>query len=213
MSYLPNPGADFEQTPAGTHLASCYRVIDLGTQDVVFEGKQKRTHQVRVTWELPDELMKDGRPFSISKTYTWSMSTKSSLRKHLEAWRGRPFGPDDFGPPNGFNIKNVLGKSCLVTVKQTVKTDGDVISSVDNVTNLMKGQKAKPPLNTCIYLWLDHNLFDKTVFEMLHEKTRETIAKSPEYDAIVSGRPLPQHDERNPPSRTTAEDMSDSVPF
>lgn len=203
MSYLPDPSADFEQVPAGTHFAACYRVLDLGTQESRFDGKKK--HQIRITWELVDEPMKNGQPFSISKTYTWSMNKRAALRQHLEAWRGQPFKDSDFGP-NGFNIKKVLGAPCLLTVAQEEK-NGESFTFVSGVGKLMKGQQAKPPLNPMVYLWLEPALFDKQVFELLHEKTRETIAKSPEYDAIIHGRPLTETENPVP------DDMNDDVPF
>jgi hypothetical protein len=137
--YLPAPTTEFEIAPAGTHGASCVRVIDLGTQITPFDGKQK--HQVRLTWELQDEIMRNGKPFLISKTYTWSMHKRSALRAHLEAWRGTPFTDRDFGP-NGFNLKNILGKSCLITIAQD-EINGETRSFVSNVAKLMKRQSAR----------------------------------------------------------------------
>lgn len=203
MSYIPSPSADFEQVPPGTHLAACYRVLDLGTQESRFDGKKK--HQVRVTWELVDEMMRNGQPFSISKNYTWSMHKRAALRQHLEAWRGQPFGDKDFGP-GGFNIKNILGKCCLLTVAEETSKTGELFSFVSNVGKLMKGQQVKTPLNPVVYLWLEPALFDKTAFELLHEKTREQIAKSPEYDALIHGRPLSE----NP---APDDDLNDPCPF
>ena len=66
--------------PAGVHPAICIGFIDMGTQETRFGNK----HQIRIRWELPTELMEDGRPFTISSTYTWSMSSKSRLRADLE---------------------------------------------------------------------------------------------------------------------------------
>jgi hypothetical protein len=205
MSFIPNPSADFEQVPPGTHLAACYRVLDLGTQVDSFDGKKK--HKVRVTWELVDEMMKNGQPFSVSKNYTWSMHKKSALRQHLEAWRGKPFVDKDFGP-GGFNIKNILGASCLLTIAEdNSKTTGELFSFVSNVGKIMKGQATKPPLNPIIYLWLEPALFDRTVFDMLHEKTREQIIKSPEYEIAIGKRPKPENENPAP------DDMNDDVPF
>ena len=97
--FIPNPseGGSFTPVPAGSHLAVCYRIIDLGTQKVVFQNENKFLRKVMVSWELPDEKMDDGRPFVISKRYTWSMHEKATLRKHLEAWRGKGFSEEDFG--------------------------------------------------------------------------------------------------------------------
>ena len=200
--YLPNPTADFELVPAGTYIAACYRVIDLGTQHSALFGKTQ--HKVRLTWELPTELMKDNRPFSISKTYTWSMSKKATLRQHLEAWRGKVFTERDFGP-NGFNIRNILGKCCLLTVAHDAK-NGEEYSLISTISNLMKGQKGIPPVNTQIYLWLSPELFDKQTFELLHEKTRQMIEKSPEYEAIMTGKPLMRE-------ASADDDMNDPIPF
>lgn len=101
--HLPQPSdAEFELAPAGTHIAVCYRVIDLGTQETTFKGEVKHQHKILISWEIPDEKMKDGRPFTIGKRYTWSMSEKANLRNDLESWRGK-FTAADFGP-NGFKI-------------------------------------------------------------------------------------------------------------
>src|SRR6185295_11438565 len=105
---IPRPNeTEFELAPAGTHMAVCYRVIDLGTQSGTYMGKPKSQHKILVSWELPDEKMKDGRPFTIGQRYTWSMSEKATLRKHLEAWRGVPFTDADFGV-DGFDVKNII---------------------------------------------------------------------------------------------------------
>jgi hypothetical protein len=32
-------GGDFEQAPAGTHMARCVRIIDIGTQFGEYQGK------------------------------------------------------------------------------------------------------------------------------------------------------------------------------
>ena len=119
--YLPAPNeSNFMPVPAGTHLGICYRVIDLGTQSTTFKGEQKQAHKVLISWEIPEEKMEDGRPFMISQSYTWSMHEKSNLRKALEAWRGMAFTERDFGP-NGFDIKNVLGKACTLSIVHTSK--------------------------------------------------------------------------------------------
>ena len=69
--YLTKPTADFKDPPEGTHPARCYRVIDLGTQEVDFQGQIKHQRKVLVSWELQcEERMDDGRPFSIGKKYT-----------------------------------------------------------------------------------------------------------------------------------------------
>jgi hypothetical protein len=199
---IPTPNErDFEIAPAGTHKAICYRVIDLGTQDTSFQGQAKKQHKIMVSWELPDEKMSDGRPFTISQRYTWSMSEKATLRKHLEAWRGVKFVDSDFGP-NGFNIKKIVGLGCLLTIIHNERDD-KTYANIISISKAMKGMEMPAPSNETAYLWLDRSLWQEDVFQKLSDKLRGDIMKSPEYAAIVNG------DEPAKP----ADDMNDEVPF
>ena len=58
---LPLPDAtDFELTPAGSHVAVCYRIVDLGTQLIEYNGETKKQHKIMVGWELSNEFMQTG---------------------------------------------------------------------------------------------------------------------------------------------------------
>jgi hypothetical protein len=204
--YLPPPTeGDFELPPAGTHLAVCYRVIDLGTQTGTYLGQPKTQHKVLVSWELADELMKDARPFTISQRYTWSMSEKATLRKHLESWRGAAFTESDFGP-NGFNIKNIIGKGCLLTITHAEK-NGKNYANITSVGKLMKGMTAPPPRNEISYLWLNPGLFSPEVFHKLSQGLQGTIMQSPEYRDVTNGG----NDE--PPPHDANDFHDEPIPF
>lgn len=191
--HLPAPTeTDFEIAPAGTHLAVCYRVIDLGTQAGSFQGQPKSQHKILLSWELPEERMKDNRPFTISQRYTWSMSEKATLRKHLEGWRGRGFTEADFGP-NGFNIKNVIGKGCVLTVMHATKGE-KTYANIAAVGKLMKGMEAPAPTNETAYLWIDESIWDSSVFHKLSQGMQAVIVQSPEYRKMING-----HDEPDAP--------------
>lgn len=192
--HLPAPNeTDFELPPAGTHIGVCYRVVDLGTQEGSYMGQPKKQHKVLVSWELPDEKMSDGRPFTISQRYTWSMSEKATLRKHLESWRGKKFMDSDFGP-NGFNIKNVVGVPCLLTITHADKGDKHY-ANVTTVAKLMKGMQAPPATNEQVYLWLNPGLWSPDVFHKLSQGLQGTIMQSPEYRDLANG-----HDKEPPPA-------------
>jgi hypothetical protein len=128
--------------PPGTHLAVCYRIVDMGTQpDTGFGAKRK----LSIAWEIPSETIAvDGKqmPMTISKTYAFSMNAKSTLRKDLAAWRGRDFTKEELA---GFNMNAILGKACLITVE----TGENGRSRVGTVAAVMKGMtppKAVHPL-------------------------------------------------------------------
>jgi hypothetical protein len=203
--YLPAPseGGNFQLTPAGTHLGICYRVIDLGTQPSNYNGEAKTAHKVLISWELPDEKMEDGRPFTVSSSYTWSMHEKSNLRKHLEAWRGQAFTERDFGP-NGFDIKNVLGKACTLNV--THSTGEKTYANVTGVGKVMKGITVPDRVNDLVYLWLHPSRWDAGVFSTLSANLQTKIMSSPEYLELMNER------DRGPQDHNGAADDQE-IPF
>lgn len=195
----------FTPPPAGAHTAVCIGFVDMGTQASFYEDG-KPSHKVRITWEI-DEQMDDGRPFTISKTYTWSMNDRATLRSHLESWRGRPFKKEDFGP-NGFDTKNLLAKPCTLTI-QHKEVNGQERAVVAGVAPPMKGVKAFTPHNPLTYLTLDADSFSQEVFDGLGEKTREAIAGSPEYVAL-KGKKTGSDKYSDTP---IDDDMNDEIPF
>lgn len=205
MKMPKNEGGDFTPPPAGTHLAICYRVIDLGTQRVEYQGDVKLQRKVNISWELPEEAMEDGRLFTVHKRYTLSSHEKATLRIDLEAWRGKAFTEAELDPenPEGFDIRNVLGKGCILTVVHK-ETNGKVYANVSGVSKMMKGHTVGQPANPMAYLSLEPDEFDREAFDGLSEHLQETIRKSPEYQRIMGGNtPMrngtAQYDERNPP--------------
>ena len=57
MKWSDSGGKEFEQAPAGTHVARCIKLIDLGTQFGEYQGKPTSARKVVVSWELPNEIM------------------------------------------------------------------------------------------------------------------------------------------------------------
>lgn len=215
MPVLIKPSeSKFAPAPSGPHPAACFRIVDLGTQDGSWQGKKNRKRKVLISWELfTEEKMNDGRPFIVSKTYTWSMSEKAGLRKDLESWRGKAFGEADFDPNTGFRLQSILGKPCLLNIVHEEGKDGTTYANIDSISRLpkqMAGDKPPTPSSAQIFVWLSHEEFNHAVFDMLSDKLKETIIKSPEYAAIVRGED-PSHDE--PTNSNGHEDPSDEIPF
>lgn len=145
-------GGDFPKAPMGTHVARCFQVIDLGHQKITWQGKEKWQPKIMLTWELlGDERMEDGKPFAISNRYTLSLAETSQLRPMLEAWRGKQFSEEEL---NGFDIKNVLGAYCMLTVMHNQK-DGRTYANVGGVVALPKGMPKPQAVNPPLYFNLD----------------------------------------------------------
>lgn len=176
---LPAATVDFQPLEAGTHLAICYEVIDFGTQKDVYEGETNIRRKLWIGWEVPDQKMDDGRPFVIGKEYTLSMHEKSALRKHLEAWRGVAFTDSDLGDEGSFDIRNIIGKACALSVTHNERGR----AKVSSVIALMKGTKVPSRTNEDRYLSLNPDEFTVESYHSLSEWMKEKIAMSPEFSA------------------------------
>lgn len=190
MNFYVESKSSFELAPAGNHLARCYQIIDMGTQKSDFQGTISYKREVRIVWELfaqDDEgpiMMKDGRPFSISKDYTLSWSDKSNLRKDLQAWRGRPFNEDEL---KRFDLNNILGHFCMLNIIQYQKMngkDGVKIAGISAVPSAMKSSLPAPVNKNVTF-----NLFtpDFEVFDTLPDWLKEKIQSTPEWAKLNRG--------------------------
>lgn len=205
----PNESSDFSPVPAGNHIAVCYRVIDLGTQRGEYMGKENHKRKVLISWEIPDEKMEDGRPFTIGQRFTWSMSEKATLRKVLESWRGKGFTDADFGD-NGFDIKNILGVACMVNVVHETK-GGKTYSNIASVAKLPRGIQAPALINKPAFVWLSREEFERSTFEGLSEHLKGIIQGSPEFRSLSERERIVEHD--GPAGPRDDVPFDDAIPF
>lgn len=170
--------------PAGTHVAVCFGLVDLGTQVSNYEGRETKRHQVWLWWELADETTEDGKPVTVGGFYTMSLHEKSTLRKTLESWRGRSFTPDEL---NGFHLSNILNKPCMLSIIHETKKDGGVRDKITSVSAVPKSVKPNPAQSKTVMLSLDDDEFDRAVFESLPNFLKDMILKSDEGQLAVNG--------------------------
>lgn len=181
---IENKGGDFKIPPAGTHAARCISIIDLGTQEIEWQGKKKEQRKIRFSWELPLELEifnpeKGEQPFIVSRDYTLSMFDASALRKDLESWRGKKFTDHE---AEWFDETKVLGKPCTLTIVHNEK-GGKTYANISGVSGVMKGTKYPDQINPSVaYNTADGN---NDVYKSLPEWIQEKIAKSPEYREAI----------------------------
>ncbi len=119
MPLIPATKTSAPPIEPGAYPAVCSGVIDLGTQEGTFGPR----HQVLIQWQIPDvrmDVQRDGRTVSVprvvSRRFTLSLNSKSTLRPLLEAWRGRPFSEMDAAT---FDLFSVVGKACLLQLTNT----------------------------------------------------------------------------------------------
>jgi hypothetical protein len=172
---------EFEVVPEGFFTARCYRIIDLGTQPVTFEGDTKYKHQLMFGWEIigkDDPRMKDGRPFSVHKTYTASLNEKSNLAKDLKTWRGKSLTEEE---ELGFDIFSMLGEFCQLQVLHTQKGD----RTYANIGALVPftGEKPEAENETLEFVITEPDL---DVFNKLSDRLKEKIESAPEWKGAQS---------------------------
>jgi hypothetical protein len=187
--YKTNAGAgDFTPVPAGSHIAVCDTVADIGLQP----GSQlfpKPKQQVYIRFELPNERIdfeKDGKkqegPCVIGKTYTASMNEKANLRHHLESWRGKAFTDEE---AEAFDVSAILGKPCMLTVMHTQK-DGKTYANITGIGPLPKGISAKtiiPEITPVLYAQPDNTSTYQALPEWLRKKIDGQILPDKPSDA------------------------------
>lgn len=143
---------DFPVLSAGSHIARCYAVIDLGTHEKVWQGEAKKERQLRVIWEVPGERMNDGRPMAISRTYKASLNEKARLRKDIEAWRNKKLTEAEV---DNFDITMLLGKPAMIGVVHTEGKDGGTYAGVNSIMPPVKGTPIPEQENQNVFFSLD----------------------------------------------------------
>lgn len=209
---LSEPRSRYELAPSGTHLARLYRFVDLGWQTPVYEDQARDQHQAILGWELCGRLMSDGRPYTVSKTINLSLHEKSTFRGWAEAMVGREFGPADLAGRSRFDVKELIGTICLLSIEHTVSRKGSHFAKVANLMQAPEGAVAPPPVNEPIYFSLDPNEFDPTLFASLPQWDREKIEASDSWTKLqrrLGNAPVPQIEDKRP----TSEIIGDNLPF
>jgi hypothetical protein len=167
---------DFEPVPAGSHIAVCDIVADIGLQPGSGMYPQPK-NQVYIRFEIPAERVefeKDGKkqvgPAVIGKTYTASMNEKANLRHHLESWRGKGFTDEE---AEAFDVSAILGKPCMLTVMHTQKGE-KTYANIASIGGLPKGISPKtiiPELTPIFY----HGVQNPSTYQALPEWLRKKI--------------------------------------
>jgi hypothetical protein len=193
LNLSANEGS-YELPPAGSLPARCCHVIDLGTQTMEYQGETKRMHKIAIAWQL-EELKADGTPFTVSRRFTASLHEKAALRAFLEAWRGKPFTPEEL---KGFFLPRLINAPCLLNIVHAER-GGNTYADIKGASPLPRGMTPPPEVKDPIIF----NISDpKTwhAFDRLSKRQQEAIEASPEWK------------ERQAPAEAFA-DMEDDIAF
>ena len=173
---------EFKIAPSGNHMARLYSVIDLGHQATEWAGETKIMHKVVLTWELHGKAVNDqplttddGKPLIVSKRYTVSLGEQARLRQDLEAWSNKKMTAED---RKNFDLKNLLGKFCMVNITHSEDGRYANISGISPVPSALRAHQPEG-INAPVHFWLAE--FDQSKYDALPKYYREKIAESSEW--------------------------------
>jgi hypothetical protein len=184
-------GSSFIPVPPGMHLARCYRIIDLGTQESTYMGNVKHVPRVLFQFEVHSEdadgkalVTSNGEPMTVSKTFTLSLAEKATMRRDLQTWRGKEFTKEEL---RGFELKNVLGQWAMITVAEN-ESNGKTYTNIANINPVpatIKKNGLPDGKNDLKLFSIDDA--DLSLFETFSDYLKDKIRKSPEWERLHGG--------------------------
>jgi hypothetical protein len=176
MPIAKNSGGDFTPLPAGSHVARCFAVISLGTQQSpMFPSSFK----VMLMFEVPGETINIENkpiPMTIQKEYTLSLSEKSNLRRDLQSWRGREFTAKEL---EGFAVETVVGVPCMLSVIHKANAQKKTYANISSISGLPKGVQCPAQVHKSVKYEIEHG--GDEVYNSLPEWIRKKIAMCGEW--------------------------------
>ena len=205
-------GSSFIPVPPGMHLARCYRIIDLGTQESTYMGNVKHVPRVLFQFEVHSEdadgkalVTSNGEPMTVSKTFTLSLAEKATMRRDLQTWRGKEFTKEEL---RGFELKNVLGQWAMITVAEN-ESNGKTYTNIANINPVPATIKKNglPDGKNDLKLFSIEDA-DLSLFETFSDYLKDKIRKSPEWDRLHGGPSV-----GSPAPSASFDDLADDLPF
>lgn len=140
--------SEIKQLEPGVYTGIATSIIDLGVQENTMFGNKQR--KAIIVWNIVGETVKvndEILPRVMSKEYTMSLGEKSTLRKDLEAWRGKPFTTEEL---KGFDLRNILNVPCQLQINQQDK-NGKTYVNIAAIMAIPKGMKVEPITDTYVF--------------------------------------------------------------
>jgi len=150
-------------------------IYDVGTHYSEKFGKSSR--RLVLSWEIVGQKLDDGSPYTMSKTFTYSLNQKATLREAAEAMLDRPLVEKEIR--EGVNIATLIGKNCELRIQQR-ETDAGPSASIKGFLELPKSAKRYRPTDTCVFR------IGMEIPEGTPQFIRDMITKSDEYKSRSS---------------------------
>lgn len=219
MSFIAKDsgGVEIPKLEEGVYTAYCSMLVDLGIQ----ENKKFNTkaRKFRIVWTIFNETIEiNGEEFprTISKEYTLSLHEKSSLRKDLQAWRGKAFTEEEL---NGFDVCNLLNKACQLQIILQEK-NGNKYNNIAGIMALPKGTTVEAPKNGKIFDTENPDTWNiyKDIPKFMQDRIKQSINKLDELEQYIKSYEEEKEENKETSINETNEDIitgddSDDLPF
>lgn len=157
----------------GVYTAISSMLVDLGVQKSEKYGKSNR--KFIIVWNIANEFIEvngENVPRVISKEYTMTLGEKSTLRKDLQAWRGKNFTEEEL---NGFNLLNILNKGCQLQLLNS-ESNGKTYTNIVSIMALPKGMTIDVLDKTIVFDTSDESTW--TNYEILPQWMQNRIKQA-----------------------------------
>lgn len=209
MGFIAKAGGagQYKLVPAGSHVARCFSIIDLGTQTANTKFGVKSEHRLLLQFEVfgededgtPLVVERDGKqlPMTIRTQFKVSLHQKARLRAFLASWRGRDFTEAEAA---AFDVSKLVGAYGLINVTHSANGER-TYANISGISPLPKQLAANKPAGVHSPVIFNMDEPDMDVFASLPEWLQNAIRSAPEW----AGKPTP--------AAATADDDTDDVPF
>lgn len=187
-----NSQKEFKPLEAGTHIGRVVGVLHIGTVTDSFKGEDVTRNRVFISFEVPEALKEDGKPYTIGQEFTLSMNSKGNLLPFIESLLGVKLDKDE---AKEFDVFKLIGVAGMINVIHSVPTsEGIVYANIKSVSPLPKGMVCPDPIIEPYLFDYDEN-FNPDFILAMSRKTGlfKKITRSEEW--VAKGIVIPDAEE------------------
>lgn len=172
----------FEAPKPGVYWACCYSVIDLGRRlrQGYKGGEPKIQPRAMISFELPWNYTKEGKPMTMSAFYTVTFYERAPLYKHLSSWAGHALTPEE---TKSFDPRVLLGQWAQIVVGLST-TGKSVIDNILSPGDALANTQLPPLVNPLVYFSVYE--WDQATYEKLSPGIRRMVDESEERKAFFA---------------------------
>ncbi len=189
-----NSQKEFKPLEAGTHVGRVCGILNIGTITDSFKGEEVTRNRVYISFEVPDQLKEDGKPYTIGQEFTLSMNSKGNLLPFIESMLGVKLDKES---SKAFDVFTLIGQTALLNVIHSeANAEGNVFANIKSVSPLPKSMTC-PEAITAPYLFDYEENFDANFVWKMNEKSQlfKKITRSEEW--IAKGLTKPADEDLN----------------